>query len=182
MNKHEFTLIKQKENEYRTYIEEHVDNVQKAYNKLYKIILKQQIEDDKEDVWMKNGIIKLSRYIEYHDNSKYSTEEFNAYRRKFYPINDSEKTEKVERDFQIAWEHHYMLNSHHPLYWVKDGVAKNMSNDAILEMACDLIAMSMKFGTDPLKWFLDHMDEDEFNMTPKSKDRLIKVLKIYGNE
>lgn len=179
MNKYEFTLIKQKENEYRTYIEEHVDNVQKAYNKLYKIILRQT--DDK-NAWMKNAILKLSRYIEYHDNSKYSTEEFNAYRRKFYPINDSEKTEKVDKDFQIAWQHHYMINPHHPLYWVKDGVAKNMSNDAILEMACDLIAMGMKFNNNPLDWFLQHADENEFNMSPKSKDRLIEILKMYGNE
>ena len=47
-----------------------------------------------------------------HDNSKYESEEFNAYRKNYFPVNTEEK-ELDKKDFEAVWGHHWTSNRHH---------------------------------------------------------------------
>lgn len=123
-----------KDREYANYIEEHLNNVQKAFNELC----------NKEIPEIQEYLNELHQKIKNHDNSKYSDEEFDAYRKNFYPINDEEKEEN-KANFDKAWEHHYRNNDHHWQYWTDDDKNLKPFNEqnerevrlAYLEMICD---------------------------------------------
>lgn len=74
--------------------------------------------------------------IKAHDESKFSEEEFEPYAQKWF--GDGKKT----REYDLAWEHHYMNNEHHPEYW--DG--EDMPYIYILEMICDWGSFSIASG------------------------------------
>jgi hypothetical protein len=74
--------------------------------------------------------------IKEHDESKFSEEEFEPYAQKWF--GDGKKT----REYELAWEHHYMNNEHHPEYW--DG--EDMPYIYILEMICDWGSFSIDKG------------------------------------
>jgi hypothetical protein len=74
--------------------------------------------------------------IKAHDESKFSEEEFEPYAQKWF--GDGKKT----REYELAWEHHYMNNEHHPEYW--DG--EDMPYIYILEMICDWGSFSIASG------------------------------------
>jgi hypothetical protein len=74
--------------------------------------------------------------IKEHDDSKFSEEEFEPYAQKWY--GDGKET----REYELAWEHHYMNNEHHPEYW--DG--EDMPYIYILEMICDWGSFSIASG------------------------------------
>ncbi len=74
--------------------------------------------------------------IKGHDESKFSEEEFEPYAQKWF--GDGKKT----REYELAWEHHYMNNEHHPEYW--DG--EDMPYIYILEMICDWGSFSIASG------------------------------------
>ena len=95
----------QKREEYMAYIDEHINNVKKAF-KLFSSI------DWRNNPEIQEAIKETIVEIESHDSSKYSEEEFEYYRMHFYPINDEEK-EMSEEMFDKAWEHHYLNNPHH---------------------------------------------------------------------
>jgi hypothetical protein len=74
--------------------------------------------------------------IKAHDESKFSEEEFEPYAQKWY--GDGEDT----REYELAWEHHYMNNEHHPEYWA----GEDMPYIYILEMICDWGSFSIASG------------------------------------
>ena len=90
---------------YMDYIEEHITNVQKAYNILH---------DDLFDVFNKISRAEMERRIKTHDQSKYSSIEFFGYRQWFYPAEGEVKDESL---FHLAWKEHYTHNDHHPEHW-----------------------------------------------------------------
>ena len=130
-------------NTYKEYIKSHIDNVHKAFDK-YGKILSEKLNID---------INRLKDIINIHDQSKFSDEEFNGYRLKYYPsdedFNDTSKDLKeVNELFQLALDHHYNVNAHHPEFWVtKDNddqlIINEMSNLYIAEMLLDWAAVSM---------------------------------------
>jgi len=95
---------------------------------------------------------KLRNRIAYHDVSKYGPEEFQAYRKNFYP----KKEEEGPSDFGKAWKHHYTVNDHHWEHWVENGKPKEMDRIAIAEMLLDWEAMSLKFKNNPAEWYRTH--------------------------
>ena len=135
--------------QYEDYIEEHCNNVKKAFEEL----INKDIPETRE------YLNELHKKIQNHDNSKYSNEEFDAYRKNFYPINEQEKEDNKEA-FDKAWEHHYRNNNHHPEYWLDDqGNLKPFSEQnerevrlAYLEWVCDLQAMGYKFNDTAYKY------------------------------
>lgn len=135
--------LKNQTEAYKAYIAEHKANVQIAYDLMI---------DDIVERFAGTNIIKLKRRIKEHDLSKYSTEEFEPYRQKFFPCEGETPNEEL---FKKAWEHHYQVNDHHPEYWIKDGKVQEMSTYALIEMLCDWVAMSIKFNNCPSKWFED---------------------------
>ena len=130
--------------EYNTYIIEHVDNVKKAYK------------------WLKDHNIILEEYsfiIDFHDLSKFSDEEYNAYDNYFY----GRKTEKVKKEFNYAWLHHIHNNPHHWQHWVlindEDGThALEMPKEYVVEMISDWWAFSHKSGNlyEIFDWYKSH--------------------------
>ena len=169
--------IVEKEEEYMEYIKDHVNNVHKAFENMYKI--KDKFEDmDRDDISDAIESVKEKGIINIHDESKYSDEEFDAYRRYFYSIDDKEK-EESEEDFELAWKHHYENNPHHPEYWIKDGEPVDMKIEYIVEMACDWIAMSYSKGGTALKYLEDHREEKQKVMTENTMNILETILDTF---
>ena len=151
-----------KEKEYMAYIDEHISNVQNAYLKYGETLCK----------LLNISPFDLFEKVAIHDQSKYSEEEFDAYRNYFYPCTD-EKRNKEE--FDIAWKHHYENNPHHPEYWK----GKDMCNIAIAEMLLDWEAMSVKFHGNTYDYYLKERDNKGFS--DNTKHILDKIVKeVFG--
>lgn len=141
--------IREKQREYVEYVNEHIGNVQKAWSEVkskcrtYMVYVMgpQEINFEYIEFNIKN-----------HDFSKFSKEEFEPYRKNFYPVDDKEKEENKE-DFDKAWIHHYMNNSHHWDYWYSVGREDEMPFRDVVEMVCDWQAMGYKFGNTAKDWY-----------------------------
>ena len=160
--------IIEKVKEYEEYIKEHIQNVRNSYN------------DRKSKIQLVLGLSEgdmqeLENRIKNHDNSKWSNDEFDAYRRHFHSVSDKEKKDS-EEDFKKAWKHHYMVNDHHPEYWKNT----NIPNIAIAELICDWEAMGRKFGGNPLEYFEKNKTKLKAKMNEYSYNTIYKALKnIY---
>lgn len=160
--------IIEKVKEYEEYIKEHIQNVRNSYN------------DRKSKIQLVLGLSEgdmqeLENRIKNHDNSKWSNDEFDAYRRHFHSVSDKEK-EDSEEDFKKALNHHYMVNDHHPEYWKNT----NMPNIAIAELICDWEAMGRKFGGNPLEYFEKNKAKLKAKMNEYSYNAIYNALKnIY---
>ena len=159
----EYELSKEK---YLGYIFHHQYNVKQAwYTYLSKVC--KNLPYDKDDI--------MNR-INTHDESKITKEEFEPYRKYFYPI---EGEERNENEFNKAWEHHYMNNDHHPEYWIdKDGRVQEMKLEAMLEMLCDWIAMSIQFHSNPIEWYENAIKTKEIVLHENTN---LKVKMILDN-
>lgn len=161
--------IMEKDMEYRRYIQEHISNVQKAWDEIK--------ANDKCMTFLRNKIFNFDNLIPVldermliHDQSKLSQEEFEPYRRQYHSISETEK-ELNKKDFEAAWVHHYTVNDHHWDHW------KNKPNSmpfvSCIEMCCDWIAMSKKFGGTALQWFKDNEHADKEGHGDKGEDIII---------
>ena len=120
----------------------------------------------------------VSMQVRTHDISKYSENEFEAYRKNFYPVNEKEKEENLQ-DFEKAWKHHYENNMHHWNWWAKNDI-NGMPLIFIVEMCCDWIAMSMQFPTkNALEWYNDQVD---IKLGNKQKKCVLYILNAYYDE
>lgn len=139
--------IIRKSKEYREYIEEHIENVHKAFD----IIAIKLLE---ENLITKEIFENVKGRLNEHDKSKFSQEEFGPYRMYFYPINEFEK-EQSKKLFDQAVDHHYKNNSHHPEY--HNG--NPMPEEDIVEMICDWEGMGIKFGGTAKEWYYKNKKE-----------------------
>lgn len=164
-----------KAEEYKSYIKEHVDNVKKAWKNMINkkecmdIILKYDTEFIIEFV---------TAFIENHDQSKYSIEEFEPYRKRFFPIDEEEKN-SCEEEFRKAWQHHKDYNPHHWNHWDERGLNDVMPSYCVLEMACDHIAMSDKFGGTALNWYKGEKEKGEIRLGKKQEEYYLSLLEAY---
>lgn len=157
---------------YTEYIIKHIKNVISAYHKYGKIIL-EYIEVTQTD---------LAGVVYSHDKSKFSNEEFEAYRVKFYPTNIETKDKAlntVKEQFNKAWLHHIRNNPHHPEYWTYVGqenevVILDMPDIYIAEMILDWIAMGMAFNNSCYDYY-----EKEGYKKPMFNNTRDKVEKIF---
>lgn len=150
----QFFQIKKQEKKYKKYIKEHRNNVKLAFEELnsnayiYQLCGKEILE-------------QLKERIEKHDLSKYSKEEFDAYRKNFFPINEGEKQTNKE-NFDKAWEHHWKNNSHH---WQHRQDKTSFSEDNaeevldVLENVCDWLAMGYKFNDRPYQYYNNNKEQ-----------------------
>lgn len=149
----EGTLIKHHENLYREYINNHKLNVQKAWDKMknsadcIELIVKNNIGVNTDKI-----IELIDELVKNHDSSKFSKEEFDAYRKNFYPITPEEK-ESNKESFDAAWKHHYTNNLHHWDWWYESGNMDNMPFTYVIEMICDWEAMGYQFGNTSKEWY-----------------------------
>ena len=147
-------MIKEKikEYQYKKYIEEHKENIKKAFIELSTC-------PDLDWLITEDLSCKLFERIKIHDNSKYSAEEFDAYRWFYYPAN---KLEKAVGNylFESAWKHHYENNDHHwqcPKRQIEEFTEE--IELACLENICDWLAMGYKFNDRPIHYYNQHKDE-----------------------
>jgi hypothetical protein len=167
MLKNNTALIAEKESEYKTYIRNHVSNVQKVSAKYNNEICSRfPISDEiKEDIELN---------VELHDLSKYGANEFAQYRQKFYPIKDETPNDVI---FQTACDHHYKVNRHHPEHYLIDKKsAKEMPMQFIVEMVYDWEAMGLKFGGNATEWY--EKQSNKLILHPNTRRDLEKVLSI----
>ena len=162
--------IKRKEKQYKKYIQHHLKNIQIAYQ--------EEIVNNPNTYLLidKELLKKLYKRVLTHDKSKYSMEEFNAYRKNFYPINNKEKEEN-KKDFEKAWEHHWNNNSHHWEYR-QNKQYFNINNDEevldVLENILDWIAMGYKFKDRPTDYY--EKNKDKIILCDKERAYLEHVL------
>lgn len=118
---------------YDEYLNQHISNVKKSFK-----WLREKCPDIFPDQdWYLND---LESIIENHDQSKYYTEEYDAYDKYFYTPG-GKSYENVE-NFKYAWLHHIHSNMHHWQHWIlqnDDGTVDilDMPYVYIIEMICD---------------------------------------------
>ena len=177
--------------EYLDYILEHINNVNIAYNSLYFNNLKplsecKGIEEFEQDQ-LEKILEQLELEIQNHDKSKMTDIEFYPYRINHYPTdyekekmqNDSNYMAEVNSLYQEAWKHHYTNNSHHPKYWINDdGSIRDMDIINILHMIADWEAMSIKYKSSTIDWYINKADDEKAAMSKETK-RKVEILLNY---
>lgn len=160
------TELELKEKEYLDYINEHISNVKMVYINYGEELCK----------LLNVSKFSLGENIDRHDASKFSDEEFDAYRNWFHTCSDEEKDKEA---FDKAWHHHYTNNPHHPQYWDRGDYIEDMPRIFIAEMLCDWHAMSIKFNDNTYKYYLKERDKKPFSEnTKKILDVVIK--EVFG--
>ena len=150
--------VEEAEIEYSKYINTHIENVGRAFELFGRRIYEYCIARRSEPYPTFESIeLKVSK----HDQSKYSDEEFKAYRLRFFPTKKEFEEigqDEIRNQFDEAWKHHYTYNSHHPEFWSiginKESNKLHMSIGSIVEMICDWIAMSMNFHQSTYEWWM----------------------------
>ena len=184
-------LKNKKQEEYIEYIKEHVNNVILSFKEYFLPLLEKENLDCKSFSFidLKNAIELNKSIINQHDSSKYSDEEFEPYRLKFYPTNyeksiissNNDYSKLVVEKFEEAWKHHYVNNPHHPNHWVDDnGNIRDMDLKYIVEMLCDWQAMSIKFNSNTIDWYTNNAKDEKECMTDNTKSIVEDLLFNIG--
>lgn len=153
---------------YDDYIQEHKENVTKAY---YWLINNNILKEYSVDT------LQMAHYLceSAHDQSKYSEEEYAAYDKYFYGGN---KSYAVVEDFNKAWLHHIHNNPHHWQHWVLINDDPNegekildMPEEYIIEMICDWWSFSWKQGRldEIFTWYDEHKNHMKLSERTRSK-------------
>lgn len=149
--------------EYRDYINEHILNVKLAF-KVYGELICNELGLQLQEI---------ANQVDEHDESKWSHEEFDLYRIKFFPEPDEPKIS--DQEFNIAWLHHIHYNPHHPEHWVYYNEESNritvydMPDNYIAEMIFDWIAMSYKFNNKVYDWYEKEGKDKLFTSSTRRK-------------
>lgn len=142
---------------YLDYLEEHLFNVYRAF---YDVSV---ACDDMAWVVDDYTWFKIRQDVFNHDVSKFSKEEFVAYRQNFYPV-DNEEIDK--EDFKYAWKHHLLRNNHH---W-----ESLESDDDVVHMIIDWTAMGYKFGNTAQEYY--ETNKDKINIDEKYENFMYEIF------
>ena len=133
-----------------------------------------------------SSLFQRKRYI-YHDESKFTIDEYEAYEDFFYGSAVPEP--EIRRAFDKAWLHHIHNNPHHWQYWVlinddpEEGIkCLEIPGEYIIEMICDWWSFSWKANNLKLifDWYNNHKDYMKIN--EKSKNRIEYILNRISDE
>ena len=145
---------------YIDYVNNHVKCVQKAFTLYGRMICEEYSKTIPNVISLLGWNYLHDRIIAQiytHDESKYSAEEFDAYRAYFYPTEEDLKDkDKIEEEFDLAWKHHYQNNKHHPEFWqikIDDKYINLMPAGYFVEMICDWIGVSMAQKSSVYDWW-----------------------------
>ena len=158
---------------YDQYLAEHIGNVDKGLHWMLDNLALSQEE---------KSAIETAMVSFNHDESKYSTEEYDAYDQYFYGQN---KSYAVEQAFDYAWLHHIHQNPHHWQYWVllEDDPETELPYKTLMiplpyifEMIADWWSFSWKKGNlfEIFNWYAEHREKQYIN--PNSRMILERVL------
>ena len=151
---------------YDQYLAEHIGNVNKGLHWMLDNLALSQEE---------KSAIETAMVSFNHDESKYSTEEYDAYDRYFYGGN---RSYKVVQDFNYAWLHHIHQNPHHWQYWVllEDDPETELPYKTLMiplpyifEMIADWWSFSWKSGNlfEIFNWYAEHRDKQYINLNSR---------------
>ena len=164
---------KVQERKYKQYIDNHKNKVIETWvelkkNKIiYNYILSQSQSQDIIEIIDKN--------IPNHDNSKYGEEEWEPYRKHFYPVNEEEK-KASKKEFSKAWKHHKKINSQHHENWEEINKNDKMPLYDVVEMCCDWISMSKVLGGTAISWYNQQVN---IFLGMKQKEWTLFILNEY---
>lgn len=166
--------------QYDNYLKNHIGNVGKGFD------------------WINSHMPELMKgmqnEIEYqckfgHDQSKYDSDEYNAYDAYFYGNN---RSYKVVEDFNYAWLRHIHQNPHHWQHWVLINDDPNegekimdMPYNYIIEMVCDWWAFSHAKGNlyEIFSWYDEHKNYMKLSdKTRKTVEDILAKIKAKLNE
>ena len=179
---------------YDNYISEHQKNVKHG---IAWILAKIKINDIFPNVDLQRLIVT----VKFHDASKLSSEEYDAYDAYFY---GEERTPEIEEAFDYAWLHHIHENPHHWQHWilkeddsVNDGdymavKCLDIPDNYIIEMIADwwsfswknyLITGNKKELYSIFDWYDAHLNSIKMHPNSKKKveDLLAQIRDILDN-
>lgn len=160
-------------NQYDEYIQTHKADVATAFAWL---------RDNLPDIFdEKLGGVYMWNTCYDHDESKYSTEEYDAYDNYFY----GNASTAVKEKFDQAWLHHIHANPHHWQYWIlfeddpttdKPYRPLDMPDPYIIEMICDWWSFSFKSRNlyEIFDWYDSH--KNKMMLTDKTRKRVEYIL------
>jgi len=153
--------------EYCDYVENHLINVNKAFNELEKAC-------NGKHYWFSDyaGYMEMSEEVRMHDVSKFSKQEFIPYVNAFYPIDEDSRV-KLGDD---AWNHHKTYNEHHyeHVYWIDREGKQGLVERHLLHLVIDWTAMSYVFGGTAESYY--EKIKDEIDMHQEDRDFIVKVF------
>lgn len=157
--------------EYKDYIEEHKSNVAESWCRIKKLFYPNTL------VFWDISECFMEGLIEKHDISKYTEEEFEAYRQKFHPNEGEIVNEEL---FEKAWQHHLSENMHHWQSMQKDEWKSMFTIEYTMEMICDWLAMAKKFN-EPHRAYYEK-NKDKIVLIDKQKELLEFVYNLLDEE
>ena len=162
--------INPREHEYMSYLNSHIQAVNKAWN-----YIRPKIYNDSQ---FNEYIAEADFNIHHHDESKYDKEEFESYLNYFYPYNKS----KDEKEFNYAWLRHQNLNKHHWQYWclINDDGGKieplDIPVEYVIEMVCDWASFQFMYQN---KYVIDWYEDNKDNIILSDKSRKLVEKLVY---
>ena len=158
--------------EYDEYLRDHRENVAKGFHWL---------RDNLPDILrIDNSEILMEQICRFHDESKFSVEEYHAYDDYFYGKN---KSFAVVQAFNKAWLNHIHANPHHWQHWIlvnddpgEGETILDMDYCYIIEMVCDWWAFSWKRGElyEIFSWYDQH--KAYIKLSPKTRKTVEDIL------
>jgi len=121
-----------------------------------------------------------------HDMSKLSPSEFIAYARFFY---ETERTQKIQNDFSLAWASHIRKNPHHWQYWVtlndiRSPRVLEMPEKYAREMVADWRGVAVALGRSPdtaNEWYAENTSKILLHAkTKKFVEKLLDTARSTG--
>ncbi len=140
-----------KTREYLNYLEEHLENVRRAFCDLSTVC------DGMHWVGDDFSWHSLRAEVECHDLSKFSVEEFVQYRKSFYPVSEKERENS---DLESAWKNHKQKNTHH-----HESVKSYID---VIHMVIDWTAMSYKFGGSAQQYYEENKNKITLELSLKN--------------
>lgn len=142
--------------EYLDYLEEHYNNVQKAWK-----IIKDKCPSGKfRFLYDDYSYWVIEAAVLDHDVSKLSAEEFTQYRQFFFPTEEEEDNGKKDKDLmKTAWEHHKSVNNHHWENWTKELCSSPCVDVFVVLMVIDWMAMGIKFKNTARDYYEKNKDK-----------------------
>lgn len=173
-----YNTYKESKRAYLDYITSHKQRVKDAWIEIQKQFYNHPFVTDKYINWY------ITKLCNTHDDSKLLEEEFEPYRKYFYPTVEDTDKDVIQKDYDNAWILHYSRNPHHWEYWVD--FDKNKERECLkfireaycVERVCDWMSMSI-FNNNKVK---DWYEENKQSMYMSEDDRKMVENLVYNLE
>ena len=138
-------MLDMQDKETRLYLERTVEHIHRVHNR--------GVQLAKYKIFPKN-VQKFMYQLMKHDRSKFSVNQYEAYKRFSFCMKKCIKlTEEEQSAFDLAWQDHYNAENHHP---EKENVVY-LTGLEPFETACDLQAMADEFGEGSARKYFENV-------------------------